>query len=194
MAYRFRLKADAGQHSEEGKTYSAGEIVESVHNLKKMFPDKFEVADRATLNDLLDNGEASVEDEEAEQEAEGESAGVKTPRGRPLSVEKGTKSDGGKIEKRQPESTPEKQAKKGAEKASATTKLGSAVAGKGKEGAAEARGTEVTDQWPTADEEGFKVFQRGEEFHVYEGDEVKAINKSALKKDGVEQFILDHME
>lgn len=43
---RYRLKPKVGLHIEAGKTYKAGDIVESANNLVELFPDKFEPADQ----------------------------------------------------------------------------------------------------------------------------------------------------
>lgn len=57
-----------------------------------------------------------------------------------------------------------------------------------------ARGHEVTNAFPKAAEEGFKVFLRGEQHHVYEGDQTKPINPKGLKGDEVESFVKTYLE
>lgn len=54
-----------------------------------------------------------------------------------------------------------------------------------------ARGTDVTTKFPAtaAHPEGFKVFQRGELFHVFMGDAVTPINAAGLKADAVDAAV-----
>lgn len=62
--------------------------------------------------------------------------------------------------------------------------------------AANARGADVTKDFPSlaAHQEGFKVFQRGELFHVYVGDAVKAIHPAGLKKTDVDATVTHFLD
>lgn len=56
------------------------------------------------------------------------------------------------------------------------------------------RGVDVTDTFPAAKEDGFKVFRQGSFFHVFEGNEKKPLNEKGLKKGKVVAFLKDYLE
>jgi len=60
------------------------------------------------------------------------------------------------------------------------------------------RGKDVTSQFASVEKEGLKVFKRGAYYHVYDGSDeapsLAALNESALKKAGVEEFVTAHLE
>lgn len=58
----------------------------------------------------------------------------------------------------------------------------------------DARGWDASETFPKAAEEGFKVFARGDLFHVYEGANVKPINPKGLKKADVDAFVKTYLE
>jgi len=58
--------------------------------------------------------------------------------------------------------------------------------------AADARGDDVTKEFSV--DKSFKVFQRGEVYHVYEGDKTEPVNKKALKKAEVEPTVKKYLE
>ncbi len=57
---------------------------------------------------------------------------------------------------------------------------------------ADARGTNVTSTFNV--DSDFKVFQRGDLFHVYEGDKTTPINKNGLKRGDVEGAVTAYLE
>lgn len=56
-----------------------------------------------------------------------------------------------------------------------------------KKSEADARGEEVTSAFDV--QKGVKVFKRGDLYHAYEGDKLKALNDKGLKKTEVESFV-----
>lgn len=67
---RFRLKDGAGNHNEDGRTYKAGEVVESISNLAELFPFKFEVVPvRSVERTTLKTEKSSVERDGDEEDA-----------------------------------------------------------------------------------------------------------------------------
>lgn len=58
----------------------------------------------------------------------------------------------------------------------------------------EARGKDVSADFPLAVEEGFSVFRKGSWFHVFEGDETSPLNPKGIKRTKVEEFITTYLE
>lgn len=88
---------------------------------------------------------------------------------------------------------PEKPSKKAEKK---TVKAADGKKSKKADAALSARGTDVTDKFPLAEEEGFLVFQRDKKFHVYEGEADTAPIKGGegLGEEAVESFLKTYLD
>ena len=87
-----------------------------------------------------------------------------------------------------------KKKKKDKGKRKARVKLSAASPAAPDAQAAEARGTNVTDQFESVANEGLLVFKRGPWHHVYDGDNTTPLNDKGLKKAKVEEFVTAHLE
>lgn len=58
----------------------------------------------------------------------------------------------------------------------------------------EARGTDVTSDHKKAEKNGLKVFQRGDLFHVYEGNDTAPLNKHGLEAGKVDAYVTKWLE
>lgn len=62
--------------------------------------------------------------------------------------------------------------------------------------AKDARGTDVTSKYPSAEEEGLTVFQRDDKFWIFEGDDLEPVNQKqgGLPDFEVESFVKSFLE
>ena len=144
----FKLKKGCGQHVEKGRTYKAGEEVESEHDLVRMFPEKFELVP----------GQISVP------------AVPEIPA--PITVK-------GSVDSENERPTLPKSTSDEDEKPKKKTK-------------GSKHGKDVTDDFPTAEGFGFKIYEKGGWFAVVDANDGAVINKKKLRKDGVETFLEEY--
>lgn len=56
------------------------------------------------------------------------------------------------------------------------------------------KGVDVTDRFPTASENDYKVFKSEGQYFVYDGDTMKRVNEEGVNRTGVDQVIKDALK
>lgn len=199
-----KYKLLVGTHQEEGKEYSGGQVVESKHDLVKMFPNRFEEyeeprAPRDTPNDdhpstKQEVTEASSRMDIGDGSVTSASFDTTPPRkiGAVPPAQGGTRdtSAPGQVGVTPKEGEEGDEEQEGDDEDAPRTRRGSAK--KGKKGTTRTRlpGEDHTADFEGAKEAGVKIRKDGRLYHVYD-DEGKELSEGQeiTNKQGVEDFI-----